>query len=187
MHSGHDRHAGHSVAMFRDRFWLSLALTVPVVLWSSEVQHWLGYRAPVFWGSRWIPAILGTIVFLYGGSVFILGAWGELSDRRPGMMTLISRAIVDPARSPHPSPCIQTAAGLFSQVSPSLLLCSMLAIRVAGWRGSALTANSRESRSCSSRSERNDFSGCSSASINRACSHVFSLCERTRRAILQHR
>jgi Cu2+-exporting ATPase len=64
MHPGHGRHAGHSVAMFRDRFWLSLALTLPVVLWSSEVQHWLGYRAPIFPGSRWIPAILGTIVFL---------------------------------------------------------------------------------------------------------------------------
>src|SRR6201993_2405536 len=94
MHSGHDRHAGHSVAMFQDKFWLSLALTLPVVLWSSEVQHWVGYSALVFPGSRWIPAILGTIVFLYGGSVFIRGAWGELSDRRPGMMTLISLAIV---------------------------------------------------------------------------------------------
>ena len=94
MHAGHDRHAGHSVAMFRDKFWLSLALTLPVVLWSSEVQHWLGYHAPVFPGSRWIPAILGTIVFLYGGSVFIRGAWGELADRRPGMMTLISLAIL---------------------------------------------------------------------------------------------
>src|SRR5216684_4994937 len=94
IHGSHDRHAGHSVAMFRDKFWLSLALTLPVVLWSSEVQHWLGYSAPVFPGSRWIPAILGTIVFLYGGSVFIRGAFGELSDRRPGMMTLISLAIV---------------------------------------------------------------------------------------------
>lgn len=92
-HGGHDRHAGHSVAMFRDKFWLSLALTIPVVLWSNEVQHWLGYRAPTFPGSKFIPAILGTVVFLYGGIVFIRGAWGELSDRRPGMMTLISLAI----------------------------------------------------------------------------------------------
>ena len=91
--AGHDRHAGHSVAMFRDKFWLSLALTIPVVLWSSEVQHWIGYTAPAFPGSRFIPAILGTVVFLYGGIVFIRGAWGELSDRRPGMMTLISLAI----------------------------------------------------------------------------------------------
>ena len=92
-HAGHDRHAGHSVAMFRDKFWLSLALTIPVVFWSSEVQHWLRYTAPVFPGSKFIPAILGTVVFLYGGIVFIRGAWGELSDRRPGMMTLISLAI----------------------------------------------------------------------------------------------
>src|SRR5215469_6805129 len=66
-----DHHAGHSVAMFRDKFWLSLALTIPVVFWSSEVQHWLGYRAPSFPESRLIPAILGTIIFAYGGSVFI--------------------------------------------------------------------------------------------------------------------
>ena len=92
-HAGHDRHAGHSVAMFRDKFWLSLALTIPVVFWSSEVQHWLGYTAPAFPGSKFIPAILGTVVFLYGGIVFIRGAWGELSERRPGMMTLISLAI----------------------------------------------------------------------------------------------
>jgi Cu2+-exporting ATPase len=93
-HSGHDRHAGHSVAMFRDKFWLSLALTLPVVFWSSEVQHWLGYRAPTFPGSRLIPAILGTVIFVYGGRVFIQGARHELSARQPGMMTLISLGIV---------------------------------------------------------------------------------------------
>ena len=79
--------------MFRDKFWLSLALTIPVVVWSSEVQHWFGYAAPSFPGSTFIPAILGTIVFLYGGIVFLGGARTELSDRRPGMMTLISLAI----------------------------------------------------------------------------------------------
>jgi Cu2+-exporting ATPase len=90
----HDRHAGHSVAMFRDKFWLSFALTFPVVFWSTEVQHWLGYTAPSFPGSKFIPAILGTFVFVYGGLVFIRGAWRELSDRKPGMMTLISLAII---------------------------------------------------------------------------------------------
>ncbi len=88
MSDRHGSHAGHSVAMFRDKFWLSLAFTIPVVFWSSEVQHWLGYTAPVFPGSKFIPAILGTVVFLYGGIVFIRGAWRELADRRPGMMTL---------------------------------------------------------------------------------------------------
>src|ERR1700720_2073709 len=93
-HANHDRHAGHSVAMFRDKFWLSLALTVPVVFWSTDVQHWLGYTAPSFPGSRFIPPILGTVVFVYGGLVFIRGAWGELADHKPGMMTLISLAII---------------------------------------------------------------------------------------------
>jgi len=48
----HDRHAGHSVAMFRDKFWLSLALTIPVVLLSRDIQDWFGYRVPAFPGSE---------------------------------------------------------------------------------------------------------------------------------------
>jgi Cu2+-exporting ATPase len=91
---GHDKHAGHSVAMFRDKFWLSLALTLPVILWSRDPQEWLGYTAPTFAGSSLVPPVLGTIVFLYGGLVFLRGAAGELRDRQPGMMTLISLAIV---------------------------------------------------------------------------------------------
>src|SRR5437867_402248 len=93
-HAAHDRHAGHSVAMFRDRFWLSLALTIPVVVLSSDVQEWFGYRVPSYPGSDYLPAVLGTIVFVYGGLVFIRGAQGELRDRQPGMMTLISLAIL---------------------------------------------------------------------------------------------
>jgi P-type Cu2+ transporter len=93
-HLGHGRHAGHSVAMFRDKFWWSLALTIPVVVWSAEVQHWLGYTAPLFPGSKWIPAAFGTIVFTYAGGVFLSGARGELSERKPGMMTLISLGIL---------------------------------------------------------------------------------------------
>ena len=90
----HDRHVGHSVAMFRDKFWLSFALTIPVVIWSSDVQHWFGYTAPSFPGSKLIPAVLGTLVFVYGGLVFIRGARRELADHKPGMMTLISLAII---------------------------------------------------------------------------------------------
>ena len=93
-HSTHDRHEGHSVAMFRDKFWLSLALTIPVLVFSGDPQHWLGYAAPVFPGSALIPPVLGTIVFVYGGLVFLRGARIELADRQPGMMTLISLAIV---------------------------------------------------------------------------------------------
>ncbi len=94
MPGGHDRHAGHSVAMFRDKFWLSFALTIPVVVWSSDVQRWFGYTAPSFPGSKFIPAVLGTGVFIYGGLVFIRGARRELADHKPGMMTLISLAII---------------------------------------------------------------------------------------------
>jgi len=92
-HASHDRHAGHSVAMFRDKFWWTFALTIPVVFWSTDVQHWLGYRAPSFLGSNLIAPVLGTAVFVYGGLVFIRGAWSELADHKPGMMTLISLAI----------------------------------------------------------------------------------------------
>ncbi len=92
-HHGHDKHEGHSVEMFRNKFWLSLALTLPVVFWSDHIQELIGYMAPVFPGSEWIPAVLGTVVFFYGGLVFLKGAWRELKDRLPGMMTLISLAI----------------------------------------------------------------------------------------------
>jgi P-type Cu2+ transporter len=90
---GHDHHSGHSVAMFRDKFWLSFALTLPVVFWSSDVQHWFGYTAPSFPGSKLIAPVLGTIVFFYGGLVFIRGARNEIADRNPGMMSLISLGI----------------------------------------------------------------------------------------------
>jgi Cu2+-exporting ATPase len=93
-HAGHDKHAGHSVAMFRDRFWLSVLLTVPVLVWSEMVQEWLGYTAPSFPLSSRIPAILGTVVFIYGGMPFLKGGVRELQDRQPGMMLLISLAIV---------------------------------------------------------------------------------------------
>lgn len=92
-HDGHDKHAGHSVEMFRDKFWLSLALTIPALVWEPMLQEWFGYTAPRFPGSAYIPAIFGTAVFLYGGWVFLRSAWEELSNRLPGMMTLISLAI----------------------------------------------------------------------------------------------
>jgi Cu2+-exporting ATPase len=93
-HGAHDQHAGHSVAMFRDRFWLSVLLTVPILIWSGMVQEWLGYTAPEFPLSGQIPAIFGTVVFIYGGWPFLKGGVAEIRDRAPGMMLLISLAIV---------------------------------------------------------------------------------------------
>lgn len=92
-HKEHDKHAGHSVAMFRDKFWLSLALTIPVLAYSPLIQQWLHFTAPEFPGSQYIPFILGTFIFFYGGLVFIKGAVNELKTHLPGMMTLISLAI----------------------------------------------------------------------------------------------
>ncbi len=89
----HDAHAGHSVAMFRDRFWLSMLLSVPVLIWSEMLQDLLGYSAPEVPADRWIPLVFGTAVFVYGGSPFLKGGWNELRDRAPGMMLLISLAI----------------------------------------------------------------------------------------------
>lgn len=79
--------------MFRDRFWLTLALTIPTLIWSDMIQRWFGFTAPLFPGAAYIAPVFGTAVYLYGGSVFLAGALRELRDRLPGMMTLISLAI----------------------------------------------------------------------------------------------
>jgi P-type Cu2+ transporter len=92
-HAGHDRHAGHTIGMFRDRFWVSLVLSVPVVLYSEMVQMWLGFSMPRFPGSGWVALVLGTFIFLWGGWPFLKGGFEEARGRRPGMMLLISMAI----------------------------------------------------------------------------------------------
>ncbi len=101
-HAGHGRHAEHGghgadhaghADIFRRRFWVTLLLSIPVVLYSEMVQEWLGFSLPSFPGSSLIPPALGTVVFLYGGAVFLAGGWDELKARRLGMMLLISLAI----------------------------------------------------------------------------------------------
>ncbi|AXJ09584.1 copper-translocating P-type ATPase [Arthrobacter sp. PM3] len=89
----HGQHAGHSVAMFRDRFWVSVALAVPVVFFSPMFADLLGYEPPAFPGSAWIPPVLGTAIFVYGGRPFLKGGLDELRTRKPGMMLLIAMAI----------------------------------------------------------------------------------------------
>ncbi|MEZ0332953.1 MAG: copper-translocating P-type ATPase [Gemmatimonadales bacterium] len=79
--------------MFRDKFWLSLALTIPTLIWGHMLPGALGYTPPPVPGHRWIAPVFGTAVFLHGGLVFLRGAWRELRDRVPGMMTLIALAI----------------------------------------------------------------------------------------------
>jgi Cu2+-exporting ATPase len=81
------------VAMFRDKFWISLALTVPTLIWGHMLPKLLGYTPPDVPGQRWITPLFGTAVFLYGGLVFLQGAGRELQKHLPGMMTLIALAI----------------------------------------------------------------------------------------------
>jgi Cu2+-exporting ATPase len=92
-HAAHDKHAGHSVAMFRDKFWIALALTIPTLIWGHMLPNAFGYAAPHLPGSMWIAPVFGTLVFFYGGLPFLKGAVGELRARLPGMMTLIALAI----------------------------------------------------------------------------------------------
>ena len=93
MPAGHDKHAGHSVAMFKNKFWVTLLLTVPTLVWGEMMPRVLHFTPPAVPGAKWIPVIFGTAVYFYGGWVFVKGAWGEIADRKPGMMTLISLAI----------------------------------------------------------------------------------------------
>src|SRR5688572_9571455 len=92
-HAGHDKHEGHDPEAFRQRFWLCLILTIPVVLFSEMVQDWFGYSLGEIPGHDWVSPVLGTFVFVYGGRAFLIGGWREVLDRQPGMMLLISLAI----------------------------------------------------------------------------------------------
>lgn len=89
----HSDHSHHDPAQFRDRFWTTLALTIPVLYFSEMFQELLGYAAPSFAGSTQISPALGTVIFIYGGWPFITGAIQEARNRRPGMMLLIGLAI----------------------------------------------------------------------------------------------
>ncbi len=91
--AAHDKHEGHSPEMFRDRLWVSLALTVPILYLSEQFQDWFNYQAVSFPGDGLVVPVLSTILFVYAGSVFLQGGYRELRDRAPGMMTLISIAI----------------------------------------------------------------------------------------------
>lgn len=92
-HDAHDTHAGHNPDMFKQKFWVSLLLTIPTVVFSPMIQEWFGYRLE-FAGSHYIPAVFGIVLFMYGGVVFLRSALAELRARKPGMMTLISMAIL---------------------------------------------------------------------------------------------
>jgi Cu2+-exporting ATPase len=89
---GHDH--GDHVERFRRLFWLNLLLTIPVVIWSAMIQDYLGDTAPTFPGSDLIAPVFGTAVFIFGGRIFLEGGWADIKSRQPGMMLLISLALL---------------------------------------------------------------------------------------------
>ncbi len=91
---GHGAHSAHSPEIFRQKFWVNLILTLPVLLYSAHISGWLGISPPRFPGYHLLPFVISTFIFFYGGAVFLRGANEELRNRRPGMMTLISLAII---------------------------------------------------------------------------------------------
>jgi Cu2+-exporting ATPase len=93
-HHDHGGHEHHDPGMFRRKFWISLALAIPTLVFSEGLQDILGLSGPRFPGSPYIPAVFGVAIFVYGGWVFLQGGFGELRAKAPGMMTLISLAIV---------------------------------------------------------------------------------------------
>jgi Cu2+-exporting ATPase len=93
-HAGHSGHHAHMVADFRKRFWISLVLTVPILLLSPMIQRFLGLGESFrFSGDLTINFVLSTIVFFYGGWPFLKGLFDEFRQKMPGMMTLIAVAI----------------------------------------------------------------------------------------------
>jgi Cu2+-exporting ATPase len=96
-HEGHEGHAGHEgmIEDFRRRFWISLALTIPVLILSPMIQHFLGFGTSLsFNGDIQVLFVLSSIIYFYGGFPFLKGIYEELRiKKKPGMMTLIAVAI----------------------------------------------------------------------------------------------
>jgi P-type Cu2+ transporter len=88
-HAGHVDHSGHE-DLFRKCFWISLLLSIPVLLYTPMLQMWFGFRMPEFVGSQWLMPLISITVFFYGGVPFLQMAVPEVRNRQPGMMTLIS-------------------------------------------------------------------------------------------------
>ncbi|MGF1598388.1 MAG: heavy metal translocating P-type ATPase [Acidimicrobiales bacterium] len=91
-HGGHDKHAGHDPETFRRLFWWNLALAVPVLVFSAQIQEWFDYSIDVAWAA-WVSPVVGTVIYLWGGRPFLKGGVVEARNRQPGMMLLIALAI----------------------------------------------------------------------------------------------
>lgn len=105
-------HTGHEL-LFRNRFFITLILSIPVLIFSPTIQGWLGYNTPVFPGSGWIVPVLSMVIFLIGGVPFLRMAVPEIKIRKPGMMTLISLAISVAALYSYAALIVELGEGFF--------------------------------------------------------------------------
>jgi len=121
-----DKHAGHHTEDFLKKFWVVLVLTVPILLYSDLPHAFLGSTAPVFPGSEFLPLLLGSVVFFYGGWIFIKGAHDELWAKKPGMMTLIALAITAAYVYSAESTLFGTGMGLYWE------LATLIAVMLIG-------------------------------------------------------
>ena len=90
--NGYNKHEGHHTNDFLNRFWISLIITVPILLLSHMIQKWLGFKF-TFQGDNYVLLALGTAIYLYGGMPFLKGMAGEIKAKAIGMMTLVAIAI----------------------------------------------------------------------------------------------
>ena len=91
-HGGHDKHAGHHTHDFLKRFWICTAITIPILLLSPMIQHWLGISID-FPGDQYVLLGLSAFIYYYGGMPFLKGMVSEIRDNAIGMMTLVALAI----------------------------------------------------------------------------------------------
>jgi len=113
--NNHDSGHGHKhhEMMFREKFFISTALSIPVLLYSSFIQGVFGFSMPSFTSSGLIVPVFSVIIFIYGGLPFLKMAKGELEDRKPGMMALISLAIIVAFTYSMASLFIETGSSFF--------------------------------------------------------------------------
>jgi len=92
MEHDHSNHHAHMIEDFKKRFWISLIITIPIVVLAPMIQDLIGYQLG-FNGDRYVQFALSSIIFFYGGWPFLKGLADELKKKAPGMMTLIALAI----------------------------------------------------------------------------------------------
>ncbi|MGH2723436.1 MAG: heavy metal translocating P-type ATPase, partial [Actinomycetota bacterium] len=145
-HGDHDRHAGHSIEMFRNRFWVCLVLTIPVLAYAEGLWELVGLRAPDLPGGRLVSFALGTVIYLYGGEVFLRSAVGEIRARMPGMMTLVALGISTAYLYSATTTFTATGEGFYWELATLvdvMLLGHWIEMRSIGRAGAALAELAR--------------------------------------------